>query len=215
MGQPTPTPLPDTGPTGLVPDAPRVVPVGHPEPVVLRNRAATGEEPWAPIMKSDGSLFRHLVGFSDDRWHAYADTYRGCVEALTGVRGYRNLSEDQADFERIRWTLHQAVILQAQIIAAAERSGAWSSVTEAERHVLGSVGLVAPSGFTAGGVGAGCLGADVWTARVPLVLVATAYQPFGGADMPEGNVIVLDPSDDERLLITLHDAGVIRWMIAD
>ena len=49
-----------------------------------------------------------------------------------------------------------------------------------------------------------------WNAPIPLVLSAHEYQPHGPHTKPHGNIIWLNPRDEQTLLTTLHKTGWIH-----
>ncbi|KQP63161.1 hypothetical protein [Nocardioides sp. Leaf285] len=52
---------------------------------------------------------------------------------------------------------------------------------------------------------------DRWDHDVPLVLVATDYEPFTSEATPSGNVLWIDPSDELAFLESLSNLGLISF----
>ena len=57
------------------------------------------------------------------------------------------------------------------------------------------------------------LDTDRWDHDVPLVLVATDYEPFTHEVPPTGNVLWVDPSDEMAFLQSLANLGVITFYV--
>lgn len=55
----------------------------------------------------------------------------------------------------------------------------------------------------------------VWKSPVPLVLVASAYEPFTAVPAPTGNVSMINPMTDRTLLESLRDVGLISLFDLD
>lgn len=55
---------------------------------------------------------------------------------------------------------------------------------------------------------------DKWNHDVPLVLIATDYAPFGTLrSKPEGNVLWIDPSLENKYLQSLSELGLVNFYI--
>lgn len=130
-------------------------------------------------------------------WRGYADTYDELVGLL--IDGYDGLVTERARLAaRLRYAADVQVPAQAAITATAGPQE-FESLPPAEREALTGPRDQPPA-------------VARWTAPVPLVLVTSFYQPDGEVPRPEpagGEVIWLDPSTDETLLVTLHEAGWI------
>lgn len=57
------------------------------------------------------------------------------------------------------------------------------------------------------------LDVDRWEHKVPLVLLATDYEPFTTETTPTGNVLWVDPSDELAFLQSLSNLGVINFYV--
>lgn len=57
------------------------------------------------------------------------------------------------------------------------------------------------------------IGVDHWDHEVPLVLVATDYEPFSNEPTPTGNVLWVDPSTEIAFLQSLANLGIITFYI--
>lgn len=121
------------------------------------------------------------------------------------IPGYAGLSLEDATIERWKCAAATATDLQ-QLMAAA---GGLDVAVESE-DVLTAI-------FTdrANALPDGSLTAGEWTHQVPLILVATDYQPFTSALAPNGNVQFLDPSSERAFLVTLAQTGVWQFYTHD
>ncbi len=59
------------------------------------------------------------------------------------------------------------------------------------------------------------LTAGAWTHPVPLVLLATDYEPFTSAPAPRGNVVFIDSSTERAFLHTLAALGLCQFYSRD
>jgi len=54
-----------------------------------------------------------------------------------------------------------------------------------------------------------------WTQPFPLVLIATDYSPYCERPTPSGEVILLDPYDEQTYLASLTSLGFVQYMSRD
>lgn len=130
------------------------------------------------------------------RGRAYADDMPQVLEHL--IPGYRSLTPADAAAARYRSAVDAQVAVQANLNARAE----FAACSEHGRTILTGHRHDPPS-------------VPHWDEPVPLVLVATQYEPAGMIARPRPvdgrgpNVWWIDPSSDESLLRTLHEVGSI------
>ena len=167
--------------------------------VVTRNPSA--DVPPEVPHRPDGGLFRFEMIFDGGRYRAYADTATELCEQL--IPGYAELADDVSQAAaRIQYAVRAQVHLQAAIVAEADLS----RCSAEEQELLLGPRHVPPV-------------LEAWEADVPLVLVDSYYEPFGGLPQPQGhprgggaegsNLIWLRPGDEAELLTSLADAGVL------
>jgi len=54
-----------------------------------------------------------------------------------------------------------------------------------------------------------------WECPVPLVLISTDYEPFTTRQIPEGNIVWLDPITEVTYLQSLHKVGVLHFLVGN
>lgn len=52
-----------------------------------------------------------------------------------------------------------------------------------------------------------------WTGPVPLLLIATSYEPYTGSPVPDGEVVLLDPYTERTFLDSLVKLGLGELMV--
>ncbi|TDE20491.1 hypothetical protein E1295_47125 [Nonomuraea mesophila] len=166
---------------------------GHDAVVVVRNGSSADPPPDAPV-KDDGRPYRFEMIFAGGSLRGYADDMADLVGLL--VAGYGEPATDgERAAARVRLAMDAQVGLQARL-AAGHRLDACD---DAERAVILGGRHEPPAPVR-------------WEAPVPLVLVATFYEPQGPLPRPQGPAdlqIWLDPAGDRALLTSLHAAGAI------
>ncbi|MEO3806412.1 hypothetical protein [Nonomuraea sp. B1E8] len=161
--------------------------------VIVRNGSAAEPPPAAPV-RHDGRPYHLEMIYAGGARRGYADDAADLVELL--APGYAALATaGERATARVRLAMDLQVRLQARLAAGARLD----ACGDAERAVIlgGRHEPPAPAR---------------WEAPVPLVLVATFYEPAGPLPRPRGPAdlqIWLDPADDWALLTSLHTAGVI------
>ncbi|TIC83613.1 hypothetical protein E8D34_15940 [Nocardioides sp. GY 10113] len=157
------------------------------------------------------ALGMYLPGFHDLAW---GESAADLVAALLGDPDYETKTEHERLVARILRSLRLQVAIQAQVNATAMLTGDWAALQEWERHVLSGPRHIAPNMPDGFPTRPHFSGADVWDARTPLVCVTTACEPLNPGVPPilgkDDNVWVIDPVDDESLLGSLQDLGLIQ-----
>lgn len=156
--------------------------------------ARDGNTPWyAALTQSDGStvfadtiteLVQHLIpGYAPD-----ASTAEGARDALD---------------VRYNFSVEEAAIIQAGVIAAASGLGIFSAATTSEDDlgILFSPKDATPTGFAE------------WKLNVPLVLISTDYAPFTDIQAPTGQVQFIDPSTDLTLIKSMSAFGNFELLL--
>lgn len=123
----------------------------------------------------------------------------------TIIPGYGDLDDDAALIAR--WQCAAATATQVQQLIACAASLDPAAETE---DVLTAI-------FTdrANPLPDGLLTAGAWTHEVPLILLATDYEPFTAARTPRGNVQFIDSSTERAFLRTLAGLGVHQFHTHD
>lgn len=171
-----------------------------------------------PPAKPNGAPYEWGIRLPGDRHIGWADTVMEIVGLLVGEPHYADMTPQDQAYHRILRAIRLQVVTQARINFLAQTVlGHWESACEWEREVLNGPRHVQPSGFESAPL---FEGRDVWTCPIPLVLVATAYQPYSEVRRIEGSqetVWWIDPSTDESLLDTLNQEplGLIQvWRLS-
>jgi len=146
--------------------------------------------------RPDGSTYRYEMIHAGGTRRAYADTATALTAAL--IEGYLDL--DAAG----QWHARLALAARAQVAVQAHLNTADSfhRATSQQQEILNGPRHEPPV-------------VAAWDCPIPLVLVATHYEPAGLCPRPRAldgmppNVIWIDPSDDLSLLGSLHDVSVI------
>lgn len=179
---------------------------------IVRN-PREGEDPVAPPIREDGSLYPYAMRFDGDKYVAFADSPEDLVTVL--IPGYDQMeSEDERAKARILLAVTAQVAVQAQINASTEvdEPEAWAALSPAEREALTSNRVEQPHGWGEGPLG------DVWESSIPIVLVETGYAPYTPYDVPmsaEGdvenpsNIYWLRPAEEWDLLESLNNVGYV------
>lgn len=144
----------------------------------------------------DGRDYTYEVVLSGGVDRQYGHTLEGLLTSL--IDGYDTLSIQQQWEARLHYATTSQVIVQAHLTA----NGNLADCSERGRVILSLARAEQPSVAT-------------WDEPIPLVAIATAYEPAGTICRPgptegrEPNVFWIDPSDDETLLLSLHDLGFL------
>jgi hypothetical protein len=148
----------------------------------------------APPHRPDGSLYRFELIPPDDRWRAYADDPAALLAEL--IPGYLGMDPDRRQMARTELAISTQVWQQAQVLVR-----------------LGTEGCDPDHLAVLRGNRDEQPGIETWTAPIPLILVESFYQPDGELPRPvaiaPGEIIWLDPCEDESLLASLHYVGAI------
>jgi hypothetical protein len=168
---------------------------------VVRVRNVLGPLQVRPPTRPDGALYRFELIYDGGRWRGYADTTDELVDAM--IPGYSDLDPARQSEARLTYAVRAQVMLQAELNVDIGLDGC----REEEKDLLRGDRSVPPA-------------PDVWTAPVPLVLVASFYAPAGDLVAPLGaggppNLVWLDPTSADALLRSLSRAGVVQLSQAD
>lgn len=159
-------------------------------------------------MREDGEPWPFALSNGDTS--VFADSAHDIIAHL--IPGYGDLdtaedateAHDQALLLRWQTAVLTASDVQAAICGDRVHEGKFDPATESEDALTALFGdkTVAVEGF------------DSWdNEHVPLVLIATDYEPYTERDLPTGNVLWIDPSDEIAFLNSLANLGVIEFYI--
>jgi len=147
--------------------------------------------PPAPPAQPDGRPYQYELIHAS--WRGYADTHAELTALL--IAGYDQLAGDE---ERLAARLRHAADVQVPIQAQLAAEGDLAGCGEEDRAVLLAPRDTPPA-------------VAEWRAPVPLALVTSFYAPHAARPRPQasapGQIAWIDPSTDESLLRSLHDAG--------
>lgn len=152
--------------------------------------------PVAPVNPAGQPYALEMIYAAEGR-RAYADEPADLVDVL--APGYR----DGDEAARWKHRLHLAARYQVLIQAEMNTDPAYASLPIDQQQTLSSDRSVPPNPAT-------------WDCPIPLVLIATHYQPAGPLARPRDadglppNVWWIDPSDEWTLLATLTDLGAVQ-----
>lgn len=171
-----------------------------------------------PPTKPNGTCYEWGIRLPGDSHIGWADTVVEIVGLLVGEPAYEDMTPQDQAYHRILRAIRLQVVTQARINFLAQTVLAdWDDACEWEREVLNGPRHVQPHGFESAPLFAG---RDVWTCPIPLVLVATGFEPYSDlphVEGPEDAVWWIDPSTDESFLDTLaqEPLGLIQvWHLA-
>ena len=57
--------------------------------------------------------------------------------------------------------------------------------------------------------------ADTWELTIPLILIATDYEPYTDRVRPVGNVQFVDPANERSFLGSLSDIGAVSLFVRE
>lgn len=146
--------------------------------------------------KADGSAYRYEMLHAGLTRRVYADDLPDFLDTL--ISGYGNAGHAE------QWALRLALAARAQVYTQAilNTSPAYRQVTSVQRTILSgprNTPVVVAH----------------WDCPIPLVLIATDYQPAGLEPRPRPlagmppNVMWIDPSDEMSLLASLDEIGFV------
>lgn len=168
--------------------------------------AALGPYPLAAMVSSSDSV-------------VWADTYEELVAALSrhGVAYLEEPDSRARQQLRAQWFVGCQIQLQAYICADAQVNGDWDGLTEREKSVLLGRRTLAeqPHDFGTEHL----LGADLWGARVPLVVLVGTGAPEWPILTDNDSLIIFDcggygPSADEHAMRSLARGGYLHLWTA-
>lgn len=170
--------------------------------VIVQN-SRNGEEPIAPSRNEDGRFFEFGMYYDGGALIAWADDFAEFVEVLNP--GYLEQSEQDQLITRVGLALRARTTVQAEVYADASDEDIAALTPEQDALINGT--------HTGRPV------IEDWTSEIPLVLVATAYQPHTDTPRPVSsygpylevpNMWWINPEDDESLMQDLHEIGYIQ-----
>jgi len=139
----------------------------------------------------------------DDRTPTTSTTLTALVAEL--IAGYDTTGDDDLE-QRYRFAVLAASQVQAVLAADAVADGTFDPADHDEATLtalFASRAHPVPEQV------------ETWGLAVPLVLVATDYEPYTDRALPLGNVKVVDPADERTLLGSLSDLGVVSLYVQD
>ena len=176
--------------------------------ITLKCRPAHPTPP--PPRTQQGQLYRYEMIYDAGHRRAYANTLTELCTAL--IEEYdpdsiaarpddQHPTPDQRDRHtnrtldhlRILYTIKVQIWLQALINSQADLH----HLTPHQQSVLRSQRTTQPA-------------INHWHAPVPLVLSTHEYQPHGPLAKPDGNILWINPRDEQTLLTTLNKTGWIQ-----
>ena len=163
-----------------------------------------------PPRTQEGQLYKYEMIYDAGHRRAYANTLTELCTALIEEYDPEAIAAQQHDQHqtaaqrgshtnraldrlRILYTIKVQTWLQALINSEADLD----QLTPHQRSVLRGQRTTQPA-------------INQWHASVPLVLSAHEYQPHGPLATPAGNIIWINPRDEQTLLTTLTQTGWIH-----
>lgn len=144
-----------------------------------------------------GSLFRYALVRGEAT--VFSDHLSDLVGAV--IPGYSAATDDEAAL-LARWQCAAATATEVQqLIAAGEGLDPSVESEDVLTAVFTDRALPLPAELVG----------ERWEHRVPLVLLATDYEPFTPAAKPSGNVRFIDSSTERAFLRSLADLGVLSF----
>lgn len=154
---------------------------------------APGDFPISPT----GNLFRYALVRGE--MTTFSDTLSDLVGAI--IPGYSAATDDEAAL-LARWQCAAATATELQqLIAAGEGLDPAAESEDVLTAIFTDRAMPVPVETIA----------DRWDHRVPLVLLATDYEPFTPVAKPSGNVRFIDSSTERAFLRSLSDLGVLSF----
>lgn len=148
-----------------------------------------------------GGLFRYALVRGDSA--TFSDHLSDLVGAV--IPGYSAVTDDESAL-LARWQCAAATATEVQqLIAAGEGLDPSLESEDVLTAIFTDRALPLPVEATA----------SRWEHRVPLVLLATDYEPFTPAAKPSGNVRFIDSSTERAFLRSLADLGVLAFYTHD
>lgn len=158
----------------------------------------------------DGTEWAHLLTLHDGST-VHADTAAEIIEEL--VPGYTSLGDEARAAARTRIAERLASASQEARIQAAVARGVLDLADPDQAALLDVLRADKGQGMLLEAEDAPGVQAD-WVPEPTLVLVATRYAPHTDRPRVGGNVVYLDPSADEALLVSLRDAQIFDYWAA-
>lgn len=149
-----------------------------------------------------GSLYRFALVRGETT--TFSDSVSDLVGAI--IPGYGAGTGDEEALIA-RWQCAAATATQVQQLIAA---GAGLDPAAEDEPTLTAI-----FADRAGPLPAGSLTGGAWGHEVPLVLLATDYEPFTSVPAPRGNVLFIDSSTERAFLRTLAALGACEFYARD
>ena len=163
----------------------------------LASGTQVGDFPASPT----GSLYRYALVRGD--MTTFSDDLSDLVGAI--IPGYSASIEDDAAL-LARWQCAAATAPKVQqLLAAGEGLDPAQESEDVLTAIFTDRALPLPADLIHG----------QWEHRVPLVLLATDYDPFTAAARPSGNVRFIDSSTERSFLRSLADLGLLSFYTHD
>jgi hypothetical protein len=120
--------------------------------------------------------------------------------------------DDEALAARYEVLVQMAEVAQRGIVDRAVEDGTFDPVEAGEEALTG---LFAPRSLPWGGFWTRDGAARFeWDGGVPIVVLATDYEPYTDRPAPTGNVLVVDPYTELTFLQSLGALGLVKFLVA-
>lgn len=172
---------------------------------LTKNLTNTNESSFIPPTKENGEDYIYCMYYNNDTEVAFADTPQELLNVL--IPGYETQTDEEQDFLRIRLAQSVAALIQSEVLeifsANPLSEKEWKTLTYPKSKPITET--------------------IIWDNPTPLILVETCYKPYTEYLPPisqksQGpkteNLCWIKPTEDEELLISLHEVGYIRVMVS-
>lgn len=147
--------------------------------------------------RADGTPWPFAMTSQDTAY--FADTRTELLAFI--IDGYDSIPDEKAIVARYEKAVEFANLAQAAAAAHATEQGTLELESEPEEAITT---MFEDRAHTVS------LASD-WDHAVPLVLIATDYEPYTASLAPKGNVMFINPHSDTTLLSSLASTGLIEF----
>lgn len=127
------------------------------------------------------------------------------------IPGYADLPDDEAGFEAALVARYEDLLIRADMfqyaLMEAAQVGKVVNIDDLDKETRSALDQDKSVPFD-------WLPSQDWRCPVPLILIATDYQPFTDRSIPQGNVVFLDPFTELTYLQSLCLAGGIHFFLS-